>query len=173
MTTETDQLRDHSRVPGPDPVRRIDVALGRRVMVLGDLLLPSTPSPSSRATSRDIAQKLAEWEGPGVVVLCGQLVIRGCPGSTGAAEALRAHQDLTTAFSAFAARPDSEVVMVVDPAQEADDLTRELEGLGVSLAPGADLHCVTGAGERTVLIRTGTPRPDSNPPSDATPSDDR
>ena len=48
-----------------------------------------------------------------------------------------------------------------------------LEGLGVSLAPGADLHCVTGAGERTVLIRTGTLRPDTNPPTDATPGDDR
>jgi lysylphosphatidylglycerol synthetase-like protein (DUF2156 family) len=173
MTTDTDQLRKDGRVPGAAPVRRIDVALGRRVMVLGDLLLPPTPSPSSLATSRDIAQKLAEWEGPGIVVLCGQLVTRGCPGSSGAAEALRAHQDLTAAFSAFATRPDSEVVMVVDPAQEADDLTRELEGLGVSLAPGADLHCVTGAGERTVLIRTGTLRPDSNPPTDAAPGDDR
>jgi lysylphosphatidylglycerol synthetase-like protein (DUF2156 family) len=173
MTTDTDQLREDGRAPGPDPVRRIDVALGRRVMVLGDLLLPPTPSPSSLATCRDIAQKLAEWEGPGIVVICGQLVIRGCPGSTGAAEALRAHRELTSALSAFAARPDSEVVMVVEPAQEVDDLTRELEGLGVSLAPGADLHCVTGAGERTVLIRKGTPRPDSNPPADGTPGEDR
>src|ERR1700761_1388983 len=108
MTTETEQWRENGLGRGPDQVRRIDVALGRRVMVLGDLLLPHTPSPSSLASCRDIAQKLAEWEGPGIVVLCGQLVIRGCPGQTGPPEALSAHQDLTAAFSAFAARPDSE-----------------------------------------------------------------
>ena len=173
MPSDTDQLREIGRVPGPDPARRIDVALGRRVMVLGDLLLPPTPSPSSLATSRDIAQKLAEWEGPGIVVVCGQLVIRAARGRPARPRPCALHQDLTAAFSAFVARPDSEVVMVVDPAQEADDLTAELEGLGVSIAPGADLHCVTGAGKRTVLIRTGTPRPDSNPPTDATPGDDR
>ena len=88
MTTDIDQLREDGRAPGPDPVRRIDVALGRRVMVLGDLLLPPTPSPSSLATCRDIAQKLAEWEGPGIVVLCGQLVVRGCSEKPGPAQAL-------------------------------------------------------------------------------------
>ena len=173
MTIDTDRL-ESGQDPAPGPMRRIDVALGRRVMVLGDLLLPPTPSPSSLATCRDIAQNLEEWEGPGIVVVCGQLVSRGCPGQTGPAEVLRAHRDLTAAFSAFAARPDSQVVVVVaDPAEEADDLARALEGLGVSLAPGADLHCVTGAGERTVLIRTGTPPPDTNPPIDATPGEDR
>ena len=174
MTTDIEQSRENGRAPGPARMRRIDVALGRRVMVLGDLLLPPTPSPSSLATCRDIAQKLAEWEGPGIVVICGQLVIGGCPGQTGPAESLRAHRELTAAFSAFAARPDSQVVVVVaEPAQENDEVARELEGLGVSLAPGADLHCVTGAGGRTVLIRTGTLRPDTNPPSDATPGEDR
>jgi lysylphosphatidylglycerol synthetase-like protein (DUF2156 family) len=177
MTMDTDQLREHGPAPEPapepDPVQRIDVPLGRRVMVLGDLLLPPTPSASSLATCRDIAGKLAEWEGPGIVIVCGHIVIRGCPGLTGAAEALRAHQDLTAAFSAFAGRPDSQVVVVVDPAEEPDDLTRELEGLGLSLAPGADLHCVTGAGNRAVLVRTGTPRPDTNPPTEATPGEDR
>jgi lysylphosphatidylglycerol synthetase-like protein (DUF2156 family) len=173
MTTDTDQLGEDVPVPRADQVHRIEVALGRRVMVLGDLLLPPTPSPSSLATSRDIAQKLAEWEGPGIVVVCGQLVSRGCPGSTGAGEALRAHQDLITAFSTFAGRPDSQVMVVIDPGEEADDVTRELESLGLSLTAGADLHCVTGAGKRTVLIRTGTPRPDTNPPTDATPGEDR
>ncbi len=76
---------------------RIDVALGRRVMVLGDLLLPPDPSPSSLATCRDIAQKLDEWQGPGVVVICGQLVATpngGTPGSAAAslAGARRSHR---------------------------------------------------------------------------------
>jgi lysylphosphatidylglycerol synthetase-like protein (DUF2156 family) len=173
MTTDIDQLRENGRATGPDQVRQIEVALGRRVMVLGDLLLPPTPSPSSLATCRDIAQKLADWEGPGIVVVCGPLVVRGCPEQPGPAEALRAHRDLTTAFSTFAARPDSQVVVVRGPEPETDELAGELEGLGVSLARGADLHCMTGAGGRTVQIRTGTPRPDTNPPTDATPGEDR
>src|SRR5580692_11108691 len=107
MTTETEQWRENGLVRGPEQVRRIDVALGRRVMVLGDLLLPALPSPSSLATCRDIAQKLADWQGPGIVVLCGQLVAPGCSDEPGPAEALRAHQELTAAFSGFADRPDS------------------------------------------------------------------
>ena len=83
---------------------RIDVALGRRVMVLGDLLLPSQPSPRSLATCRDIAQKLGEWQGPGIVVICGQLVAAGNGGAPGPATALEAHKSLTAAFAAFAAR---------------------------------------------------------------------
>jgi lysylphosphatidylglycerol synthetase-like protein (DUF2156 family) len=156
-----------------EPARRIEVALGRRVMVLGDLLLPPVPSPSSLATCRDVAQKLAEWEGPGVVVVCGQLVAPGCHESPGAVATLRAHTELTAALSAFSARPDSQVVMVVSSRAETGELAGELEKLGVSLEEGVDLHCMTGSGPRSVLVRTGTPRPDTNPPSDATPSDDR
>jgi hypothetical protein len=76
MTIDTDPLQENGQDPGAARMRRIDVALGRRVMVLGDLLLPRAPSPSSLATCRDIAQKLDEWEGPGIVVVCGQLVSR-------------------------------------------------------------------------------------------------
>ncbi len=154
---------------------RIDVALGRRVMVLGDLLLPPEPSPSSLATCRDIAQALDEWQGPGVVVVCGQLVTAGlgaAPGS--AAAALRAHVGLTDAFAAFAARPDSQVIMVVGPVRPCDDLAALLGGLGVSLKAAADLHCMTGAGERRVLIRAGTPDTDTTHASDAVaPGDER
>ncbi len=149
------------------------VALGRRVMVLGDLLLPPEPSPSSVATSRDVAQRLAEWQGPGIVVLCGQLEAAGCPGEPRPGGALRAHGELTAALSAFAARPDSRVVVVVDPSADSGDLAVELAALGASVESGVDLHCMTGTGERTVLIRAGTPRPDTNPPVDATPGAER
>src|SRR5277367_6989637 len=56
----------------------VRVALGRRVEVIGDLLLPPEPTDSSRAACRDIAQRLDEWQGPGIVILCGRLVARGC-----------------------------------------------------------------------------------------------
>jgi lysylphosphatidylglycerol synthetase-like protein (DUF2156 family) len=173
MTTGTDHEESGQRAPQADPMRVIDVALGRRVMVLGDLLLPRHPSASSLATCRDVAQKLSEWQGPGIVVLCGQLIATGCGAEDGAA-ALGAHEVLTGALADFAGRPDSQVVMVVgSTAPDHDDLAGTLTGLGVSLAAGVDLRCSTGVGERTVWIRSGTPRPDSNPPTVSTPGDDR
>ncbi len=154
---------------------RIAVALGRRVMVLGDLLLPPEPSPTSLATCRDIAQTLDEWQGPGVVVICGQLVASGngaAPRS--AAVTLQAHTGLTAAFASFAARPDSKVIMVVGAARPCDDLAALLGGLGVSLEAAVDLHCMTGAGERRVLIRAGTPDTDATSATDSvTPGEER
>jgi lysylphosphatidylglycerol synthetase-like protein (DUF2156 family) len=161
-----------------DPLR-LDVGLGRRVMVLGDLLLPPQPSPSSLATSRDIAQKLAEWQGPGIVAICGQLAATGCTDAAGPAAALGAHPVLTEALAAFAARPESKVVVVVGPphpaatAGEPADLLELLGTLGVSVEAGVDLHCMTGTGARTVLIRGGTPRPASGPPTDTAPDEER
>src|SRR5580693_8189176 len=92
----------------------VDVALGRRVMVIGDLLLSVPPSPSSRAACRDIAQNLSEWQGPGIVVLCGALTGVGAE-TSGAAGALAAHGELTAALAAFARRPDSRVIAVGPP----------------------------------------------------------
>jgi lysylphosphatidylglycerol synthetase-like protein (DUF2156 family) len=173
MTTDGDHLRREGPPAGGREVRPIRVSLGRRVMVLGDLLLPPEPSPSSLATSRDLAQKLGDWEGPGIVILCGELVSPGCHQGSGVAEALRTHPELTAAFSAFAARPDSQVMVVVDPAADTRELAGALAGLGVSLEGGVDLHCMTGTGARTVLVRTGTLRPDANPPTETAPGEDR
>ena len=172
MTTETAEFDEPGQAIGPGSGRQVDVALGRRVMVLGDLLLPPAPSPSSLAASRDIALNLAEWQGPGIVVVCGQMVAPGCEEGRGPVEALRAHTELTAAFATFASRPDSQVI-VVGGAAERTQLGDELARLGVTFEVGVDLHCVTGSGSRTVLIRSGTPRPDLNPPTDAIPSEDR
>ena len=64
MTVEADVEDKAALATRPDAGVSVDVALGRRVMVVGDLLLPSTPSASSRAACRDIAQTLSEWQGP-------------------------------------------------------------------------------------------------------------
>ena len=84
--------------------RILPVALGRRVEVIGDLLLPPEPTDSSRAACRDIAQRLEEWQGPGIVILCGRLVARGCDGP---ATVVEKHRDLTEALGAFAGRARS------------------------------------------------------------------
>jgi lysylphosphatidylglycerol synthetase-like protein (DUF2156 family) len=162
---------------GSEPVtavradRVLPVALGRRVEVIGDLLLPPEPTDSSRAACRDIAQRLEEWQGPGIVIVCGRLVAPGCPDDpTGV---LDQHPDLMDALGAFASRADSQVVVVMAPSERGPALVHALEYRGVAVHDEVDLACETGAGTRTVLVRAGTLRPDGNPPMDATPTDDR
>src|SRR5580704_5164855 len=144
---------------------------GWRVEVIGDLLLPTEPSASSSAVSRDIARRLGEWQGPGILIVCGRLVAQGCPEGS-ALQALDNHADLTAALSAFAARPDSSVLVVMAPGSRDSELVGALTGFGVRVVGGVDLQCETGSGPRTVLVRTGSMRADANP-IDATPRDDR
>src|SRR5580698_456551 len=95
--------------------RTLPVALGRRGEVIGDLLLTPEPTDSSRAACRDIAQRLDEWQGPGIVIVCGRLVAPGCPDDpTGVMDK---HPDLMDALGAFACRADSRVVVVMAPCE--------------------------------------------------------
>jgi lysylphosphatidylglycerol synthetase-like protein (DUF2156 family) len=150
---------------------RIDVALGRRVEVIGDLLLPPEPSASSTAVSRDITRRLGEWQGPGILIVCGRLVAQGCPEGS-ALQALENHPDLTAALGAFAVRSESSVLVVMAHGARDTELVGVLTRSGVRVVEAVDLHCETGSGLRTVLVRAGTMLPDATP-IDATPGDDR
>jgi lysylphosphatidylglycerol synthetase-like protein (DUF2156 family) len=161
-------------VTGPQPQGehcRIDIALGRRVEVIGDLLLPPEPSASSTAVSRDITRRLEDWQGPGVLIVCGRLVDQGCTEGS-ALQALDNHPDLTVALGAFAARPDSSVLVVMAPGSSDRALVGTLTRCGARVVEAVDLHCETGSGRRTVLVRAGAMCPDANP-IDATPGDSR
>ena len=48
-------------------VRVVDVPLGRRVMVVSDLLLTPVATPSSTALTIELARALDAWEGPGIL----------------------------------------------------------------------------------------------------------
>ena len=84
--------------------RTIRVALGRRVEVIGDLLLPPEPTDSSRAACRDIGRRLEDWQGPGIVILCGRLVAPGCQSGVGPAAVLGVHPELMDASAHVARR---------------------------------------------------------------------
>jgi lysylphosphatidylglycerol synthetase-like protein (DUF2156 family) len=173
MSLETTVEDDGAPETRPAAGTSINVALGRRVMVVGDLLLPSIPTHSSRAACHDIAQTLAEWQGPGTVVVCGQMVAPGCAESDGPADGLTAHEELTAAFRAFAVRPESQIAVIIPAPADEGALVDALTALGARVYPEVDLHCVTGAGTRNVLVRAGTIRPDIVPPIDATPDGER
>ena len=155
--------------PATAPGVPVEVALGRRVMLLGDLLLAQAPTPSSLASCRDIALSLSEWEGPGMVVLCGRIDDVETPPGTG----LAAHGELTAALRAFAARPGSRVLAVVPAREEQTSLHTLLGDTGVTVTTGVDLECVTGAGTRLVLVRAGASRAEPVPPTDPSSSGER
>jgi lysylphosphatidylglycerol synthetase-like protein (DUF2156 family) len=171
MSADADTGVGSEPAPAAGPDRTLHVALGRRVEVIGDLLLPPEPTDSSRAACRDIAQRLEEWQGPGIVIVCGRLVAPGCPDA--ATAVMDKHPELMGALGAFASRPDSRVLVVMAPSERDPALVQALERRGVAVRDGVDLACETGAGTRTVLVRSGTLRPDGNPPIDATPADNR
>ena len=109
----------------------VPVALGRRVEVIGDLLLPPEPTDSSRAACRDIAQRLDEWQGPGIVVICGRLVAPGP--AEDPAVVVEKHGGLTDALETFAARAESQVIVVLPPSERDPALVQALERHGVTV----------------------------------------
>jgi lysylphosphatidylglycerol synthetase-like protein (DUF2156 family) len=172
MDVDVDTAADRSEALPRHADCRIEVALGRRVEVIGDLLLPLDPSASSSAAARDIARRLEEWQGPGTVIICGRIVATGCPAES-VRRALDNHAQLVSALSTFAARPESQVIVVMAPSGRDPELVDVLTVNGVKVVDGIDLHCETGSGPRTVWVRPGSMRRDATAPMDATPRDDR
>jgi lysylphosphatidylglycerol synthetase-like protein (DUF2156 family) len=158
--------------PTTDGRRHVEVPLGRRVEVIGDLLLPAEPTASSSAACRDVARRLDEWQGPGIVVVCGRIAAAAGP-EKAASEALAKHPALGDAFAAFAARADSQVIAVVPPEADDPELVEALTARGVSVSDGVDLRCETGTGTRTVLVRAGSPQSDVVSGPDMAPTEDR
>jgi lysylphosphatidylglycerol synthetase-like protein (DUF2156 family) len=163
------------------------VPLGRRVMIVGDLLLAPQPTPTSRALSADLAVSLDRWQGPGLVVICGNLFAPeedqsappatplgatgatplGATGATHMGAALEAHPVLTAAIRAFTGGEDRRLLVLPgwrDPGLGSDpDLRRSLAHLGVEVATAVDLDLVTSAGTRRVVVRPGAPAPTGMP----------
>ncbi|MFC5007769.1 phosphatidylglycerol lysyltransferase domain-containing protein [Dactylosporangium cerinum] len=145
---------------------RLDVPLptGARVLVCGDLHLGSRPTAASARLERDLVDRLARWDGPGAVVLNGDVVeLWGEPGGTVEA-ALDAHPDLTRALREFAAAPGRHVVVVVGNHDapiawdrvSADTFARRI-GARCALSVDLDfgLHPDAPAGRRIVRCEHG------------------
>ncbi len=130
---------------------------------------PSRPTPPAPRAA-DIARRFEEWQGPGIVVLCGRLVATSPLPGAAPAQVLAAHAVLVDALRTFARRPESQVIAVLAADHDAD-LVAGLEQAGVSVRGALDLQCETGAGIRTVLVRAGTLRPSANPPLESTTED--
>jgi lysylphosphatidylglycerol synthetase-like protein (DUF2156 family) len=148
----------------------IDVPLGRRVMVVSDLLLTPDATPSTRAVTAELARALDTWDGPGILVIAGNLFdLTGCGDPIGTAgRAIDAHSDLAQAFLRFLGVDDRRILRQRGSHEPEDLVARagarsaRLSGTVASLAAAGvehlgpvDLHLQTGTGEQVVRVDPG------------------
>ena len=91
-------------VPCPSlEASQLDIPVGRRVMVVSDLLLTPTATATTTAVTAELARALDTWDGPGVLIVAGNLFDFTGEEEPGrrAADALAAHPHLAQALCRF------------------------------------------------------------------------
>ncbi len=144
--------------PGATPV---GVGLGRRVMVVSDLLLTPEATPSTRAITGELARALDTWDGPGILIVAGNLFdLTGCGSPMAEAErALEAHPELGRALTSFLDVDERRVIRQTgahEPGFATDpDAMATLAARGVEQLGPVDLHLRTATGVRVVRVEPG------------------
>ena len=149
---------------------RVDVPLGQRVMVVSDLLLTPDATTSTLALTSELAQALDTWDGPGILIIAGNLFdLTGeeDPVAT-AGRAIDAHPALAQAFIRFLGvddrrvlrqrgshEPETATAYPGVPSASASDMVTTLASAGVEHLGPVDLHLVTGTGVRVVRVDPG------------------
>ncbi len=145
-----------------------DVPRGARALVVADLLLPEQLTDASASACAVLAAELETWEGPGVLVIAGNLLH---PSPTTdlarlADRAFRAHDRLANAIASFSARPGRSAYALPgwrDP-ELGDGPTRaRLAALGLAVVPSVELHLETASGTRRVVVDSACPTFSPNP----------
>jgi lysylphosphatidylglycerol synthetase-like protein (DUF2156 family) len=153
-----------SRQPGDQPgagsdTLAIPVGVGRRVLVAANLGLTAPATAATTWASSGLARALDSWEGPGLVVVAGNLLdVTGRPdGAAAARDALAAHPRLARALEAFAAGDDRRVVCIPGSGDGAvaTGARGVVEGLGMEVAGVVELRLATASGTRVVRVDAG------------------
>ncbi len=159
--------RPAGRSPGafsPEPgATRVEVGLGRRVMVVSDLLLTPEATPSTRAITGELARALETWDGPGILIVAGNLFDLTEPGPgpplARAELALKAHPELGGALARFLDVDERRVIRQTgahEPGYASDpDAVASLAAHGVEQLGPVDLHLRTATGVRVVRVEPG------------------
>ncbi len=166
------------RVPHftPEPgSTRVDVPLGRRVMVVSDLLLTPQATASTIAVTSELGQVLDTWDGPGVLIIAGNLFdLTDSDDPLGTAgQAIDAHPALARALLRFLGVDDRRVLRQRGSHEPEDlahragtvpdgasDVVATLAAAGVEHLGPIDLHVQTGTGQRIVRVDPGACAPD-------------
>lgn len=151
-------------VPCPSlEASQLDIPVGRRVMVVSDLLLTPTATATTTAVTGELARALDTWDGPGVLIVAGNLFDFTGEEEPGrrAADALAAHPHLAQALCRFLAREERRVLRQTGDHEAGVAAARSVaHGCGVAI-PGVepigplDLHLHTGTGTRVVRVQPG------------------
>ena len=139
----------------------IEVPIGRRVMVVSDLLLTGEATPSTLVLTGELAQTLDAWDGPGILIIAGNLfdLTGNSPTLEETQAAMDAHPRLRDALARFLDDDERRVIRQTgthEPGFDTDPLTMAaVADMGVERADGVDLILHTAAGTRTVRVEPG------------------
>jgi lysylphosphatidylglycerol synthetase-like protein (DUF2156 family) len=151
----------------------VPIAVGRRVMVLANLGLAREATTASASAATELARALDTWEGPGLVVVAGNLFDLGTdPDPASSAEAaLAAHPGLAHSLRSFSSGEAHRILCLPGTRDRSigtePAVRRMITDLGLEVADTIDLHMATGTGTRVVRVEAiaddGAFR-DSDPP---------
>jgi lysylphosphatidylglycerol synthetase-like protein (DUF2156 family) len=140
----------------------VSIPRGARALVVSDLLLPAQITDASASTSAALASELEAWQGPGVLVLAGNLVDPSA--TTDVARllqtALDSHNRLRDAIRAFCADEGRRGLVLPGwrDAEVAEVPARQrLALLGLEVVPSVELDLLTASGTRRVVVETARP----------------
>src|SRR5664279_3884098 len=139
----------------------VEVPLGRRVMVVSDLLLRHQATPSTSAVTAELARALDTWDGPGILIIAGNLFdLTGVDTPVvEARRAIEAHPALAQALAGFLALDERRVIRQTgthEPGYDTDPETvAAIAAVGVEQMGPVDLHLHTVTGERVVRVEPG------------------
>ena len=151
---------------GPDGTC-VDVPLGRRVMVVSDLLLTPVATTSTLAVTTELAQALDTWDGPGILVIAGNLFdLTGADEPLAVAgQAIDAHPALARSLIRFLGvderrvlrqrgshEPEDLAVRAGAAPDGSSDAVATLAAAGVEHLGPIDLHVQTGTGVHLVRV---------------------
>lgn len=146
----------------PEPGgNRLDIPLGQRVMVVSDLLLTPEATRSTTAVTTELARALDTWDGPGILIIAGNLfdLTGSAPPAMAARESLDAHPELRNALCRFLAVGERRVIRQTgthEPGCDADpEVLGTVAAIGVEQLGPLDLHLHTATGIRVVRVEPG------------------
>ncbi len=146
----------------PEPgVTRVEVPLGRRVMVVSDLLLTPEATSTTLAVTTEVARALDTWDGPGILIIAGNLFdLSGSDSPLAESQrALEAHPALNQALGHFLTIDERRVIRQTgthEPGRDTDpDTVAFVAARGVEQAGPVDLHLHTATGVRVVRVEPG------------------
>jgi lysylphosphatidylglycerol synthetase-like protein (DUF2156 family) len=145
--------------PPPDVVD-VDVPVGGRVLVVSDLLLEKDATAASTSATTDLATAIDAWDGPGILVIAGNLFEMVAAAAVDTRQALQAHPKLTAAVAAFRDCEGRRVICLPGSrdgrlAWDDDAFRPVAQELGAERALAVTLRLDTGAGRRVVRVEPG------------------